>query len=121
MLAAKGHDKAAVIPRLVIADISEPGSAGATIEALRAAYSAPILALSARFRRGLAGTTETSPETGRQREDGRRIRGPQCLNRSACAARFGNVRNHEPGYDRGFVMAFRGQHDALPGFAEPAP
>src|SRR5260221_2008340 len=71
--------------------------------------------------RRLAGTTETSPETGRQREDGRRIRVPQCLNRSASAARFGNVRNHEPGYDRGFVMVFRGQHDAVPGFAEPAP
>jgi DNA-binding response OmpR family regulator len=46
------------MPRLVIADISEPGSAGNTIEALRAAYAAPILALSARFRRGLGGSSE---------------------------------------------------------------
>ena len=47
-----------VMPRLVIADISEPGSAGNTIEALQAAYAAPILALSARFRRGLGGSSE---------------------------------------------------------------
>jgi DNA-binding response OmpR family regulator len=60
MLSAKDHDKSMVIPQLVIADISEPGSAGATIEALRAAYSAPILALSARFRRGLGGSSETA-------------------------------------------------------------
>jgi CheY-like chemotaxis protein len=44
--------------RLVIADISDPGDTGATIEALQAAYAAPILALSARFRRGLGGTSE---------------------------------------------------------------
>ena len=46
------------MPRLVIADISDPGDTGATIEALQAAYAAPILALSARFRRGLGGTSE---------------------------------------------------------------
>ena len=46
VLSAKDHDKSMVIPQLVIADISDPGSAGATIGALRAAYSAPILALS---------------------------------------------------------------------------
>jgi DNA-binding response OmpR family regulator len=45
-------------PRLVIADISDPGGAGATIEALQTAYAAPILALSARFRRGLGGSSE---------------------------------------------------------------
>jgi len=47
-----------VMPRLVIADISEPVSAGDTIAALRIAYAAPILALSARFRRGLGGSSE---------------------------------------------------------------
>jgi DNA-binding response OmpR family regulator len=57
---AKNHDKTMVIPQLVIADISDPGSAGATIEALQAAYSAPILALSARFRRGLGGSSEAA-------------------------------------------------------------
>ena len=49
-----------VMPQLVIADISDPGSAGATIGALQAAYSAPILALSARFRRGLGGSSEAA-------------------------------------------------------------
>ena len=49
-----------VKPQLVIADISDPGSAGATIEALRAAYSAPVLALSARFRRGLGVSSEAA-------------------------------------------------------------
>ena len=60
VLSAKDHDITMVIPQLVIADISDPGSAGATIEALRAAYSAPILALSARFRRGLGGSSEAA-------------------------------------------------------------
>ena len=55
---AKNHELPMVMPRLVIADISEPGSAGNTIEALQAAYAAPILALSARFRRGLGGSSE---------------------------------------------------------------
>jgi DNA-binding response OmpR family regulator len=57
---AKDHNLAMVMPQVVIADISDPSSAGATIEALRAAYSAPILALSARFRRGLGGSSETA-------------------------------------------------------------
>jgi hypothetical protein len=47
-----------VTPRLVITDISNPGGAGNTIEALQAAYAAPILALSARIRRGLGGSSE---------------------------------------------------------------
>ena len=51
---------AGVSPQLVIADISDPNSASATIELLRAAYSVPILALSTRFRRGLGGSTETA-------------------------------------------------------------
>ena len=60
IVSAKDHSAAVVKPQLVIADISSPGSAGATIEALRAAYSAPILALSARFRRGLGGSSEAA-------------------------------------------------------------
>jgi len=55
---AKDHGVPVVMPRLVITDISEPGTAGNTIEALRAAHAAPILALSARFRRGLGGSSE---------------------------------------------------------------
>jgi CheY-like chemotaxis protein len=54
----KNHALPAVEPRLVIKDISDPGSAGNTIEVLRAAYAAPILALSARFRRGLDSSSE---------------------------------------------------------------
>jgi CheY-like chemotaxis protein len=45
---------------LIITDISNPASAGNTIEALKAAYTAPILALSARFRRGLGGSIEAA-------------------------------------------------------------
>ena len=60
IVSAKDHSDAVVKPQLVIADISSPGSAGTTIEALRAAYSAPILALSARFRRGLGGSSEAA-------------------------------------------------------------
>src|SRR4029453_18786509 len=47
-----------VIPGLVITDISESESARIIIEALQAAYGAPILATSARFRRGLRGSSE---------------------------------------------------------------
>jgi len=50
----------AVEPRLLIADISDPGSGGITIEALHATYAAPILALSARFHRGLGGSSEAA-------------------------------------------------------------
>ena len=57
---AEDHRPPAVLAQLVIADISDPGSAGATIEALRTAYGAPILVLSARFRRGLGGSREAA-------------------------------------------------------------
>jgi len=56
--AAKDHVLPMVKPRLVIKDISDPGGTGNTIEALQAAYAVPILALSARFRRGLGGSSE---------------------------------------------------------------
>jgi DNA-binding response OmpR family regulator len=61
-LADKDHDPPIVSPRLVITDISDPASAGNTIEALRLAYAAPILALSARFRRGLGGSSEAAQQ-----------------------------------------------------------
>jgi len=57
---AQNHVLPVVKPRLVITDISEPRSAGNTIEALRAAYATPILALSARFRRGLGSSIEAA-------------------------------------------------------------
>ena len=60
MLAQENPDATMVKPQLVIADISDPASAGATIGALRSAYDAPILALSARFRRGLGGSSEAA-------------------------------------------------------------
>ena len=58
VLTDKDHVPSMVTPRLVIADISDPSGAGNTIEALQAAYAAPIVALSARFRRGLGGSSE---------------------------------------------------------------
>lgn len=58
VVARKDHAPARVRPNLVITDISEPASAADTIDALRALYGVPILALSARFRRGLGGSSE---------------------------------------------------------------
>ncbi|HZF25851.1 MAG TPA: hypothetical protein VEZ88_06280 [Steroidobacteraceae bacterium] len=55
-----GHVK----PTLVIADVPEPQSADALICSLREMYSAPILVLSARFRRGLAGSAEAALRLG---------------------------------------------------------
>jgi len=57
---SKDHGACMVEPQLVIADISDLGSAGATIATLRTAYSVPILAMSARFRRGLGGSSEAA-------------------------------------------------------------
>ena len=45
---------------LVIADISDPATATSTIRSLQDAYAAPILALSARFRRGLGFSSEAA-------------------------------------------------------------
>jgi len=60
MSCTRDHVAAVVKPQLVIADVSNPGSAGATIGALRAAYSVPILSLTALFRRGLGGSEEAA-------------------------------------------------------------
>lgn len=57
---AKDHAILEVTPQLVIADISDPHSGNRGFEALQAAYSVPVLALSARFRRGLAGSVEAA-------------------------------------------------------------
>src|SRR3979411_1513690 len=56
ILPGKDHNPGLVMPRLVIADISSPDSAETTVKELAAAYSAPILALSSRFRQGLGGS-----------------------------------------------------------------
>src|SRR6202022_2414806 len=55
ILPGNDHNPGPVMPQLVIADISSPDSAETTIKELAAAYSAPILALSARFRQRLGG------------------------------------------------------------------
>jgi DNA-binding response OmpR family regulator len=51
-------------PALVIANVPEPHCAEGPIRALKGVYAAPILALSARFRRGLAGSAETARRLG---------------------------------------------------------
>jgi DNA-binding response OmpR family regulator len=52
-------------PRLVIIDVPNPGRAQPLIQSLRAVYAAaPILALSGRFRRGLAGSAEAARRLG---------------------------------------------------------
>ena len=48
---------------LVIADVPDPHSAEALLGSLRE-YAAPILVLSARFRRGLAGSAEAARRLG---------------------------------------------------------
>ena len=50
-------------PILVIADVPDPQSAEALIGSLRE-YAAPILVVSARFRRGLAGSGEAAHRLG---------------------------------------------------------
>ena len=51
-------------PLLVIVNLPSPRSAQTLIRPLKAAYSAPILALSARFRRGLAASGDTAQRLG---------------------------------------------------------
>ena len=53
-------------PALVIADAPDPSSADALIRSLQE-YAAPILILSARFRRGLAGSAEAARRLGVKR------------------------------------------------------
>jgi len=48
------------LPRLVIANIADPDRADALIAGLRTAYRAPIVALSARFRRGLGNSHQVA-------------------------------------------------------------
>jgi len=55
------------LPCLVIANIADPGGADALIAGLRSAYRAPILALSARFRRGLGSSQQAARRLGVRR------------------------------------------------------
>ena len=47
-------------PRLVIANVSSPRGAAAVIRVLQETYAAPILVVSARFRRGLGASKEAA-------------------------------------------------------------
>jgi DNA-binding response OmpR family regulator len=51
-------------PCLVIANVSIPRAAQPLIQSLQAVYAAPILVLSGRFRRGLAGSAEAARRLG---------------------------------------------------------
>jgi len=51
-------------PCLVIANVPSPRGAQSLIESLQAMYAAPILVLSGRFRRGLAGSAEAARRLG---------------------------------------------------------
>ena len=51
-------------PRLVIANVSSPRGAGALIRSLQATYPAPILVISARFRRGLGASKVAARQLG---------------------------------------------------------
>jgi DNA-binding response OmpR family regulator len=51
-------------PALVIVDVPSPRGAQARIQALQAVYAAPVLILSGRFRRGLAGSSEAARRLG---------------------------------------------------------
>ena len=51
-------------PRLIIVNLPSPRGSQALVRSLKAAYSAPILALSARFRPGLAASREAARRLG---------------------------------------------------------
>jgi DNA-binding response OmpR family regulator len=51
------------VPRLIIADVPSPLSADAVIGSL-AVYAAPVLVLSARFRRGLGASSDVAHRLG---------------------------------------------------------
>jgi len=51
-------------PGLVIVNVASPRGAQPLIRSLQAVYAAPILVVSGRFRRGLAGSTEAAHRLG---------------------------------------------------------
>jgi DNA-binding response OmpR family regulator len=51
-------------PLVVILDLGNPRSATGAIRSVRAAYSAPILAISGRFRRGLSNSRDAARRLG---------------------------------------------------------
>ena len=59
-VSASGDEK----PCLVVAGVPSPHRAQALIQSLQAVYPAPVLVLSGRFRRGLAGSAEAARGLG---------------------------------------------------------
>lgn len=51
-------------PHLVIIDVPTPRSAGKTIKSIRDVFASPILLLSARFRRGIASSSDVARQLG---------------------------------------------------------
>ena len=51
-------------PSLIIADVPNPKSGAAVIQALKQVYPSPVLVLSARFRRGLGASTSVANRLG---------------------------------------------------------
>jgi DNA-binding response OmpR family regulator len=64
LLSGNGPDAGARAPSLVIANVADPQTAGPAIESLHEVYAGPILVLSARFCRGLAGSAEAARRLG---------------------------------------------------------
>ena len=62
--AASGPPALEQAPRLVIANVSSPGNAAELIRSLQARHAAPILVVSARFRRGLGSSVEAAHRLG---------------------------------------------------------
>jgi DNA-binding response OmpR family regulator len=52
------------VPRLVIANVSSPRNAAELIRSLQVEHAAPILVVSARFRRGLGSSVEAAHRLG---------------------------------------------------------
>lgn len=58
------RDAQAPLPDLVIANVAQPRQAAALIRALALQHAAPVLVISARFRRGLARSAESARRLG---------------------------------------------------------
>ena len=66
-LGEAGHSVSTTVeepPHLVIIDLPRSRGAQALIQSLKAVYAAPILVLSGRFRRGLAGSADAARRLG---------------------------------------------------------
>jgi DNA-binding response OmpR family regulator len=67
LAAAQGAPARRERPSLIIANVPNPRSAQELIASLKAAYAAPVLALSARFQRGLASSRNAARSLGVRR------------------------------------------------------